>query len=162
VDDADGVRLGQRVGHGDGDPQHLAGRLGAALPHQLRQRSAVHVLRHVERDLVGVLGLAGDVTEVVDAQGVRVRQARQRERFLDEVLVTGLRDAGVAGEACKDLDTNRPRQALVAAEVHHAVTAVGDVFHRSISIEHQIAGGDRRGGGWLVHQSPILTPSDRY
>ena len=64
-----------------------------------------------------------EVAEVVDAERVRVRQPRQRERLLDEVLVARAADAGLAAEPGEHLDADRARQPLVEAAEHDAVAA---------------------------------------
>ena len=70
--------------------------------------------------------LEAEVTEVVDAQRVRVREPRQRERLLHEVLVARAPDAGLAAEPREHLDADRARQPLVLAFEHDAVAARAD------------------------------------
>ena len=77
------------------------------LADDLRERAAVHVLADLKRHAGRVL--RAEMTEVVDPQRVRMREPRQRERFLDEVLVARAADARLAAEPAEHLDANRPR-----------------------------------------------------
>ena len=76
MDDAARVRGGERVGDGNGDPQHLAE--AHAVPRNQRiEALAAHVLHH---DEVGaVRGL-----DLVNRDDVRVIEGRGGVRFLDK------------------------------------------------------------------------------
>jgi hypothetical protein len=78
-------------------------------------RAALEQLADLERRIAGVL----EIPEVVDAQRVRVRELRERERFLDEVLVRGAVADLVGAQAVEDLDADGTEEALV-------VTAIDD------------------------------------
>src|SRR5262249_39628223 len=130
----------------------------------LAERAAVHVLADLERHAGRVLG--AEVAEVVDAKRVGVREARERECFLDEVLVARAPDPGLAAEPAEHLDADRARQALVGAAEPHRVAARADLLDHAITLEHDVTDLDigrlgRRCGRWRLrrtrHRRKILT-----
>src|SRR5437868_6096475 len=68
-----------------------------------------------------------------------MREARQRERFLDEVLVARAADARLATETGEHLDADGAREPLVVAAEHDAVAARRDLFDDAIAVEHHVA-----------------------
>ncbi len=142
MDDAERVRLAERGAHRGDDARGLGERLLAVLADDLGQRPAVHELADLHRH--PRLRGRSEVPEVVDAQRVGVREARQRERLLHEVLVAGPADARLAAEAGEHLDAHRPAQPLVVAAVHDAVTAGRDLLDDAVTLEHEVADADRR------------------
>ena len=89
-------------------------------------------------DLEGQRRLALQEAEIVDAHGVGVRQARERERLLHEVIVAGRVGGRGAGlEAVEHLDAHRAQEALIEAAIDHAHAAVGDHFLDEVAIEER-------------------------
>ena len=142
MDDAEPVRFRERGAHRADYARGLLERLLVLLADDVRQRAAVHVLANLQRHAFGIL--RPEVTEVVNAQRVRMREARQRECFLDEVLVARATDAGVTAEAGKDLDADGTAQPLVVAFEHDAVTAGTNLLDDLVAVEHHVPNFDFR------------------
>ena len=137
MDDAAAVGVGQRVGQGDTEAQHVAvGELAVA--HELRQRAPAHELGDEVEGLVVATGL-------VEGDDPRMRQARRRARL---PLGPCRHRVVVHGDA---LDRHGALEALVLGQPHHAEAARADLAHQPVAIEHasRVGAGAQvaRGGG---------------